>query len=149
MLADPQAVPDLGVREAGAIFEATILVQHLEDGLTELAVSAGRLFLPHVDAPAGARVRLRIHAHDVILATERPHGVSALNILPATILEIREGEGPGAAVALACGEDRLLARVTRRSIRAMGIAPGSACFAILKSTAVAPSDIGAGGETGL
>lgn len=149
MLADPQAVPDLGVREAGAIFEATIVAQHPQDGLTELDVSAGRLFLPHIEAPAGARIRLRIHAHDVILATERPRGVSALNILPATIVEIREGEGPGAAVSLACGDDRLLARVTRRSIRTMGIAPGSTCFAILKSTAVAPSDISAGGDLSL
>ncbi len=149
ILADPQAVPDLGVREAGAIFEATIVAQHPQDGLTELAVSAGRLFLPRVDAPTGARIRLRIHAHDVILATQRPQGMSALNILPATIVDIREGEGPGAAVSLACGEDRLLARVTRRSIRAMGVAPGSTCFAILKSTAVAPSDIGAGWEVGL
>ena len=43
--------------------------------------------------------------------------------------------------------ERLLARITRRSARALEIAPGLACYAILKSVAIAPEDIWiAGGE---
>ena len=63
-------------------------------------------------------------------------------MLPATVSAIHEGEGPGAAVGLLSGEDRLLARVTRRSVRALGLAPGKPCYAIVNSTAVARSDIG-------
>ena len=142
VLADPRAVPLVGVREAGAILTAHVVAGAAEDGLTELAVSGGRLHLPGIAAEPGASMRLRIRAHDIILATEPPSGLSALNILPAVVTDVHEGEGPGAAIGLISGEDRLLARITRRSVRAMKLAPGVACYAILKSTAVARQDIG-------
>jgi molybdate transport system ATP-binding protein len=46
---------------------------------------------------------------------------------------VRWGEGPGALVELRLGTDRLLARITRRSVAALDLAPGVDCFAILKS----------------
>ena len=145
ILSDPGAVPDIGVREAGAVLTARVAVADAGDGLSELTISGGSLSLPRVAAPAGAAVRVRIRAHDVILATRRPVGLSALNVLPATVTGVRDGEGPGVVVALACGDDRLLARVTRRSATGLGLAPGLPCFAILKSVAVDRLDIGSGG----
>ena len=142
VLADPQAVPALGRREAGAVLAARVVAHHAADGLTELAVDAGRLWLPRVDAAPGARLRVRIEAQDVILALAPPEGISALNVLPAVVTAIREGEGPGAAVGLALGSDRLLARITRRSVRALGLGPGARCHVILKAMSVAPRDVG-------
>jgi molybdate transport system ATP-binding protein len=144
VLSDPDAVPFLGVREAGAILMARVVRQHPADDLTELEVSAGRLLLPRVNAPAGAAIRIRIEAHDVILARVPPEGTSALNVLPARVTAIHEGEGPGAAVGLMAGQDRLLARITRRSVRALDLRPGVSCYAILKSTSIAQRDIGFG-----
>lgn len=146
VLSDPAAVPAIGIREAGAVLAARVVAHDPADGLTELAVSGGRLFLPGVAAEPGTTLRLRIQASDVIVATEPPAGISALNVLPVTVTAIHEGEGPGAAVGLACGDDRLLARLTRRSVRALRLAPGVACYAIVKSTAVARADIGAADE---
>jgi molybdate transport system ATP-binding protein len=141
VLSDPEAVPMVGSRDAGAVLEARIVAQH-GDGLTELAVSAGRLLLPRIDAAIGDRLRLRIPAQDVILARERPEGLSALNILPVTVTEVKTGEGPGAVIQLRAGEDLLLARITRRSVTALGLKPGVAAHAVLKSVALAKSDIG-------
>jgi molybdate transport system ATP-binding protein len=45
---------------------------------------------------------------------------------------------------LAVGEERLTARITQRSVAALGLEPGQACHAILKSIAVAPEDVGRG-----
>lgn len=140
VLSDPDAAPALGLREAGAILAADV-VRHHDDGLTELSVTAGPLFLPRVAAPVGARLRVRVHANDVILSREAPAGLSALNILPATVVAIRHGDGPGAIAQLAAGDDRLLARVTRRSAAALELQPGSSCYAIVKSVAVAQGDI--------
>lgn len=140
VLSDPDAAPTLGLREAGAVVDARIAAHH-EDGLTELAISAGRLFLPHVDAPVGAAVRVRIHAQDVMLARTRPEGISALNILPAKVAEVRQGAGPGVLVQLAAGDDRILARLTRRSANALELAPGVDCFAVVKSVAVPQGDV--------
>jgi molybdate transport system ATP-binding protein len=142
VLSDPAAVPMVGSREAGAVIEARIVAQH-EDGLTELAVSAGRLWLPRIEAAIGDQLRLRIPAQDVILARERPEGLSALNILPVTVTEVKVGEGPGAVVQLRAGQDLLLARITRRSANALGLKPGVVVHAVLKSVALAKSDIGA------
>ena len=38
----------------------------------------------------------------------------------------------------------VLARVTRRSAEALGLAPGVSCHAIVKSVAIAPEDVGGG-----
>ena len=47
-------------------------------------------------------------------------------------------------VQMQCGQDRLLARITRRSADAMALKPGDAVHAVIKSVSVAPTDIGAG-----
>ncbi|MEM8740439.1 MAG: molybdenum ABC transporter ATP-binding protein [Pseudomonadota bacterium] len=142
MLADPAIAPLIGVREAGALLSAQV-VAHAPDGLTELAVSAGRLVVPHIVAPLGARLRVRVPANDVILATQPPTGLSALNILPVRVAGLRPGTGPGVIVQLRAGEELLLARITRRSAETLGLVPGLACHAIVKSVSVAPGNIGA------
>jgi molybdate transport system ATP-binding protein len=142
VLADPSVTP-LGAREAGAILTATVAAQH-DDGLTELSAGGERLFLPRLAQAPGSAVRLRIAAHDVILARARPEGLSALNILSGTVREVRAGEGPGALVALDTPAGRLLARITRRSVASLQLAPGVAVHAVVKSVSVAPSDVGGG-----
>lgn len=146
MLGDPGMLP-AGAREAGAIITATV-VRHHDDGLSELDAGGIPLFLPRFAAAAGTSVRVRIAAHDVILSRGRPEGLSALNILPGTISEIRSGEGPGAIAALDTPGGRVLARITRRSAAALELAPGIGVHAIVKTVSVAPADIG-GGRAGL
>lgn len=141
VLADPAVTP-LGARAAGALLIATV-TRHHPDGLSELDAGGTPLFLPQVPQPPGTRLRLRIAAHDVILSRARPEGLSALNILPGVIHEVRAGDGPGAIVSLDTTAGRLLARITRRSAEALGLAPGVACHAVIKSVAVAPEDVGA------
>lgn len=90
-------------------------------------------------------MRVRIRASDVILSKDKPDGLSALNILPCTVTQLHEGQGPGVAVALRSGDDTLMARITRRSARAMGLASGLSCYAVIKSVSVAPTDMGGRG----
>ncbi len=140
VLGDPAVTP-LGAREAGAILETRVAAHH-EDGLTELAAGTDRLFLPRLPQLVGAPVRVRIAAHDVMLSVPRPVGLSALNILPATVAEVRTGEGPGALVSLDTSAGRLLARITRRSATALELSSGTACHAVIKTVAVAPENVG-------
>ena len=142
LMSDPDAAPLFGVREAGAYLTARLVAQEA-DGLSRLDTAAGPLLLPRIDAAPGTLLRVRIHAQDVILSRTRPIGLSALNILPAVVTDLRRGDGPGAMVQLRAGQDLLLARITRRSAEAMGLAPGVEVYAILKSVAVARDDLGA------
>ena len=142
VLADPAVLPT-GAREAGAILTATVAAHH-PDGLTELDAGGTPLFLPHIAQPPGTTLRVRIAAHEVILSRDRPQGLSALNILPGVVHDIRPGDGPGTIVALDTGAGRLLARITRRSAEALALAPGVQAHAVIKTVSVAPLDIGAG-----
>ena len=141
ILSDPARVTALGLREAGAILAATIAAQD-PDGLTRLDSPAGSIWLPCVAAPIGANLRIRILAQDVILALTRPNDLSALNILPATVRDIRQGDGPGALIRLDVGGSVILARITRRSAEALSLAPGQQIFAILKAVSVAQENVG-------
>lgn len=144
VLSDPGAVPALGNREAGSVLTARVVTHHA-DGLSELATSNGRLFLPNVQAAPGSRLRVRIHAQDVMLALDRPRGVSALNILEGEIAALQPGEGPGMIVQLRAGDDLILSRITRRSGAALGLAVGLRCHAVIKTVSVAQGDVGADG----
>lgn len=144
ILSDPDLVPEIGLGEAGAVLTARLEDPDAGDGLSQLATSAGELFLPRIAAHRGSAVRVRILASDIILSRERPEGLSALNILPAQITGLREGAGPGMAVALRSGTDRLVARITRRSAQSLGLAVGGRCFAVIKSVSVAPGSVSAG-----
>lgn len=135
VMADSAAQAGLG-GQGGALWQARVLAR-APDGLAELAAGGGRLFLPGVSAPKGGELRLRIRASDVILSTHRPEGLSALNILAARVVRITAAGDGRAMVELACGEDVLLAALTGRSVRALGLAPGRPCFAIVKSVAIA------------
>ncbi len=141
LLSDPETALLLGLRDAGAILTARIEAQE-DDGLTRLRTGAGPLWLPRVEAPPGQMVRVRIAAQDVMLSLTRPEGLSALNLLPATVLALHDGDGPGTMVQLDLAGQKLLARITRRSAKAMGLAPGQQIFAIVKSVSVARKDVG-------
>lgn len=140
VLSDPGMVHQIGLREAGAVLPATV-ARHHADGLTELAVSGGRLFLPLTKGAPGTAVRVRVLAQDVMLAHSAPVGLSALNILPGKVVSLRDGDGPGVMVQIACGDDLLLARITRRSAQALGLAPDGPVFAVIKTVAIARSDV--------
>lgn len=133
---DPKAMRVLGLRETGAVLTARVQAQH-EDGITELSHPAGALFVPQIHEDIGREVKLRLMAHDVMLANERLANISALNVLEGRVISITPGDGPGAMVQVDAGGEILLARITRRSVQALGLTEGSTCFAVLKSLAIA------------
>ncbi|MDG2406195.1 MAG: ATP-binding cassette domain-containing protein, partial [Paracoccaceae bacterium] len=141
VLSDPDAVPFIGVRDAGAVLLAKIMAYD-SDGLCALSVSGGTLHLPGVTGEIGRQLRLRVLAQDIILAIERPQNISAINILPVLVTSLRYGDGPGVAVGLQLGHDKLLARITKRSATQLGLGEGQSCFAILKATTIARGNIG-------
>lgn len=141
VLSNPATAPLLGLRDAGAILMARIAA-HEDDGLTRLDTRAGPLWLPRLAGAPGQTVRIRIAAHEVILSRARPEGLSALNILPATVTSLQDGQGPGTLVRLDLGGEHLLARITRRSAIALALGPGVSVHAVIKSVSVAQRDIG-------
>ena len=144
ILAAPDGLAILAGREAGSILAATVVAHDHGDGLSELAFSGGRLVVGLVDAAPGAQVRVRVHAQDVILALTPPDDTSALNMLAGTVHAIGDASGAIVDVTVRCGSDDVLARITRRSMRRLGLDVGLSCTVILKSLSVTKDDVGLG-----
>ncbi len=140
VLSDPAVAPTLGVREAGAVIKAKV-ADHHPDGLTELIISGGRLFLPTIESASGAHINVRIHAQDIVLSREKPPALSALNVLEVVITALRQGSGPGVMVQLKCGNDVLLARLPRRAAEILDLTVGASCYGIVNAVAIAPDDV--------
>jgi molybdate transport system ATP-binding protein len=132
----------MGRQEAGAFVMARVVGHDPADGLTRLEFSGGTLITPLVEAEPGTRVRVRVRARDVLLALQPPQETSALNILPAVVNRIGRQDGAIVDVAIRCGSDDLLVRITRRSLLNLRLEPGKPCFAVLKSIAVSRRDVG-------
>ncbi|MGE0716056.1 MAG: molybdenum ABC transporter ATP-binding protein [Alphaproteobacteria bacterium] len=134
MMSRLDLLPLTGRADAGAVLDAVVEGTDA-DGLTTLATVAGPLVVPRVGLARGTALRVRIRAREVMLATARPEGISALNVLEGRVGALGGGEGSVVDVRVDCGGAPLLARVTRRSVAALGLAPGRPVFAVVKSVA--------------
>ncbi|ARO15365.1 molybdate transport system ATP-binding protein [Ketogulonicigenium robustum] len=135
VMTSPASLNALGPSAIGAIIPANIAA-HEDGGVTRLSSPAGDILVTAQDAPVGTARQVRIAAQDVLIALQRPEGLSALNILPATVAAVQPDSLGGVLVRLQVGDAVALARVTQRSAGALGLAPGLPCYAILKSVAV-------------
>jgi molybdate transport system ATP-binding protein len=122
--------------QAAAIVSADIHAHDSEFGLTELRCEGQALFVSALPSSAGGKRRLRIPARDVSLCLDRPPQSTILNILQATIIEIEAGSSSRLLVRLQVGSQYLLARLTRRSVVQLRLAPGMMVYAQVKSVAL-------------
>jgi molybdate transport system ATP-binding protein len=128
--------PKTGRFEASAVLDTRVAGHDPVYGLSLLRCAAGEIHVPRVDMAIGGTVRVRIRARDVTIALEPPHGLSALNVLRARIVEIGSDDSPVIDIRLALVGGHLLARLTRRSIAELGLVPGRVVYAIIKSVAI-------------
>ena len=82
----------------------------------------------------------------MILALQRPADISTLNVLRGTVTELRPAVASQTDVLIDVGS-RLWARVTRRSVEDLGLAPGREVYALIKSVALDHYAGGFAGET--
>lgn len=138
--------PLTGRHEAGSVLRGRVMASKIDDeetdwGLSRLQVGDAEIFVPALDLPAGSEVRLRIRARDVAIALTPPRDASFLNMLPATIAEIAEADGPSLDVSLALSDARadaphLWARITRRSADRLGLRVGLPVHALIKTVGI-------------
>ncbi len=122
---------------AATLVAGTVLSHDAHDHLTTVAFPGGQLqFAAAAPHAPGQALRLRVQARDVSLALQAPEGSSILNLLPARITALQP-DGPGQVlVALDAGGTPLLARITQRSARTLGLAAGQTLLAQVKGVAV-------------
>lgn len=122
--------------DATSVIEATVAGHDEEYRLTHLEFAGGRLTLARQPVTVGSPVRLRLAARDVSLTLERQTGTSILNILPVTVEDISLSDEAQVTVRLLAGDVPILARLTRKSARDLGLQPGMAVYAQVKGIAL-------------
>ncbi len=122
--------------EGGAIMDMTIAAHDVPFGMTRLTSPAGEFFVPGFIGPPGSPARVRIRARDVMLATDEPQNISALNILRGIVAEIGDAGPSSVNVTLDVKGAAIVARITRKSAAALGLAPGRAAYAVVKALSV-------------
>jgi molybdate transport system ATP-binding protein len=123
--------------EIGAVLEAEVTELDEAGGLSLLRFAGGQLAVPGL-LVRGERRRLEIRARDVSLALDEPRRSSILNVLPGRVVEVREPTSVQPIIAIDVGGALLLARISRRSLVNLEIAPGLPVYAQIKAIAVAP-----------
>lgn len=123
--------------DAGALLHGTVVEHDAHWHLMRIEFDGGSLWLRDSGLTIGQQVRLRVLARDVSLATEAPHHTSIQNLLPATVDSIASDTHPSQAlVRVACGHAMLLSRITKRAVDTLGLHPGQAVWAQVKSVAL-------------
>ncbi len=131
-----ELVPHEALEDAGALIEARIAGHDIPFGLTMLETKAGPMRVPRLDLPIGTVVRVRLRARDVMVASATPAGLSALNVFPGKVIELRKSGETDVEVDIDCNGVKVSARLTRKSVEILGLALEMPVCAILKAVSM-------------
>ncbi len=96
-----------------------------------LGESACEIEVPLGYAAVGSRVQVAVRAGDILLATERPRGLSARNIIEGRILSL-EQRGTMVIARVDFGVT-FVVHVTPGAVRALELAPDRRVWLVLKT----------------
>ena len=97
-----------------------------------LGRSEVELETPLVRAEVGTRVRVGVRAGDLLLATEKPKGLSARNVLPGTIKTLEQRDVIISA-RVDCGDTIFEVHLTLAARDALQLAPSKAVWVVVKT----------------
>ncbi len=123
-------------REAATVWQVTVAEHESDYHLTRVTFDGGSLTITAVDAKLGTELRVQIYARDVSITLAEPHATSILNVLPAVISHLSEGQENQALVQLQLGQQLLLAHISRKSLLLLGLHIGMSVFVQIKGTSI-------------
>lgn len=130
-------------QDLGAVLDVVVSEKEQQWGMDRVSlyrdssVDGIDVWLRDTGLPVGSKVRVRILAKDISLATQRHTDTSVQNILPSKVEGIADDVEKGfAIVRLRLGNDALLARVTKKSVAQLELTQGQLVWAQIKSVAL-------------
>lgn len=139
-LSETLASLDLPIRlgeDAGVVLEGRVAERESQWGLIRAEFPGGSLWARDLGFALGDSIRMRVLARDVSLALQRQEQTSILNLLPAVVSELADGEHSSVKlVRVEVGETSLLCRLTSRSVHQLNLEVGKSVWAQIKSVAV-------------
>lgn len=135
----------LGVEASEAdpatVIDARVARHDEAHGLTEVEFAGATVALSRLDQLPGGTVRLRLHARDIAIATERPVALSIQNVIEARVSGLHRAGAAQTDVGLVVGSAEnalvLTARITTRAAERLALTPGQTVWALVKSVVLA------------
>jgi molybdate transport system ATP-binding protein len=133
---DPQLRAIVGPDSVGAVLSGH--VERLDaTGLAVLRVGDAELSVELEGAAVNQRIQIQVLARDVIVATERPVGLSVRNVIAARVLSVTPDSGRAVLVELDIGRTAtLLARITSRASEELGLSKDKQVWALIKAASL-------------
>ncbi|HEV2731630.1 MAG TPA: TOBE domain-containing protein, partial [Terriglobales bacterium] len=115
------------------IFDAIVIAAHEDRGTMTCGVSGSHVELetPMVRADIGTTLRIGIRAGDILLATVRPQGISARNLIPGTLVSVEQRDVRVIA-KVDCGVEMEI-HLTLAARDSLGLEPGGEIWLVLKT----------------
>ncbi|MBA1200557.1 molybdenum ABC transporter ATP-binding protein [Pseudomonas capeferrum] len=125
--------------DAGVVLECAVRGYDAHYQLLDLQLPGGGplLRIAHPTRPPGSTLRVKVQARDVSLSLTQDCASSILNRLPVRVKACRAAHNPAhVLISLEVSGNPLLARITRYSADQLGLQPGQALWAQIKSVAL-------------
>jgi molybdate transport system ATP-binding protein len=113
------------------LLAGTVLDLREADGVMRVRLAKVELEVPLGHAQVGDQVRVAIRAGDILVATEKPHGLSARNVLEGKIFSLDE-RGSFVLLRVDCG-DLFQVQVTRGAARTLELSIGARVWVLVKT----------------
>jgi len=137
----PRVRAIIGADAVGAIVDGTVLGTDSSSGLTRVQVASSVLRVHCGEVVPGARLRVQLLARDLIVATEAPRHLSVRNYLKGVVMSIADDVEDSDLIAIDIGGVLIMARVTKAATSELGLAPGKAVWALVKTASLRPRAI--------
>lgn len=109
------------------VFEVKLVDSDPQAGRSRVRLESGQeLFVPYVSRPANDILQVRIGGDDILVATVRPEGISAGNILPGVVTKIETLEGQS-ILRIETG-DIFHVRLTSSAVERLDLSEGQRSF---------------------
>ncbi|MGE4123721.1 MAG: molybdenum ABC transporter ATP-binding protein [Pusillimonas sp.] len=129
--------PLLTGEDTGMVLTGRVAQFDTQWGMAEIVVGTTIFQIPHTSLRENQTVRLLVLARDISIATLKPENTSIQNLIPCHIETVLPDAHPAQVlVKLTHNETTLVARITRRAHDALGLTPGQAVWAQVKSVAL-------------
>jgi molybdate transport system ATP-binding protein len=128
----PELRAIIGPDAVGSVLDGVITGTDPTRSIADLKLGSGQLQVSLRDVAVGSRVRIQLLARDIILALEKPSGLSVRNMLQGIVTDVSPDDDEAVLVKVDIGGATVLARITRDATAELHLERGKAVWALVK-----------------
>jgi molybdate transport system ATP-binding protein len=129
----PELRAIIGPDSVGSVLDGIVTKTDPARSMADLKLGNGNLQVSLRDVTVGSHARVQLLARDIILAIEKPSGLSVRNMLQGVVAEVSPDDDDAVLVKVDIGGATVLARITRDAATALSLHKGSSVWVLVKA----------------